>query len=116
MPIKTSSAKAKGRNLQQWVVAHILQVFPKLSPNDCKSTGMGQSGMDVQLSEAARAKFPYAVECKSNKANSIYKLYDQAVSNKEELEPLLIVKANRRAPLAVVDAEYFFNTLIGGKK
>ena len=112
MPITTSSAKAKGRRLQQWARDRILEIFPSLTGDDVVSTGMGQSGEDVRLSTAARKKFPYSVECKSRKKIAVYSDMDQASRNcPKGSEPLLIVKANRRKPLAIIDAEYFFKLI-----
>ena len=116
MPIKTSSAKAKGRRLQQWVRDRILAAFPKLDTSDVRSTSMGAAGEDVLLAKAARDVFPYSVECKSLKAVSIYKHVDQAKSNcPEGAEPLVIIKADRRKPLAVVDADHFIELSKGSR-
>lgn len=84
-------------------------MFPRLTDEDVRGTAMGQSGEDVLLSPAARKKFPYSVEAKARAKHSVYTMYDQAVSNSKSYEPLLIIKANRRKPLAVVDAEHFMN-------
>ena len=46
--MKTSSAKAKGRNLQKWVRDIILESFPGLEPDDVRSITMGDSGEDMQ--------------------------------------------------------------------
>ena len=109
MAIKTSSAKAKGRRLQQFVRDRILAAFPKLDQSDVRSTSMGAAGEDVLLSKAARDAFPYSVECKSLKSVAVYKHVDQAISNcPKNAEPLVIIKADRRAPLAILDAEHFF--------
>lgn len=108
VPMKTQSAKAKGRNLQKWVRDKILGVFPQLEPDDVKSTSMGASGEDVQLSPAARRLFPFSVECKSHKSFAIYSHYEQATTNcPEGNQPLLIIKGNNKKPLAVVDADWF---------
>ena len=112
MPIKTSSAKAKGRRLQQLVRDKILEIFPKLTSDDVRSTSMGATGEDILLSSAARKLFPYSVECKSRKNIAVYSDYDQAQNNcPAGAEPLVIMKANRRKPLALVDADYFFKLL-----
>lgn len=109
--MKPQSAKAKGRLLQQDVARRILELHPSLTENDVKSTGMGQGGMDVQLSEAARELFPYAVECKSRKSMAIYNDYDQAASNADDLIPLVVVKGNRKPPLVAMHIDEFFNLL-----
>lgn len=112
MAIKTSSAKAKGRNLQKAVCGYILDRFPDLEPDDCKSTSMGAGGEDVQLSPAARKQVPISVECKARKSIAIYEWYAQAEENcKEGLEPILVVKADRKKPLVCVDADYFFDLM-----
>lgn len=69
---------------------------------------MGASGEDVQLSSAARMVFPFQVECKSRKAIAVFKDYEQAQTH-GLVEPLVILKQNNSKPLALVDAEYFFN-------
>lgn len=108
MPIKPQSAKAKGRALQQWVRDRILKVFKHLHQDDVRSTAMGQGGEDVQLSPAARKVFPYSVECKANKAFSVYKYYDQAKENcPKGAEPLVVIKGNNKKPLVLVNAEHF---------
>lgn len=105
------SAKAKGRRLQQWVAARLLYWFSWLSEKDVRSTSMGAGGIDVQLSQAAHDAFPYAIECKNKKAFAVYTDYEQACDHCETIpgaEPLLVIKANEKQPLVVVDAEHFF--------
>jgi len=114
--ITTSAAKAKGRRLQQWVRDQILELFPKLEPDDVRSTSMGAGGEDVQLSPAARRLFPYSVECKSYKLFAVYKVMDQASENcPKGVTPLVILKSDRQKPLAVMDAKHFFKLLKKGK-
>jgi hypothetical protein len=109
--MKPSSAKAKGRSFQQEVRDKILALFPQLEPDDCRSTAMGQSGEDIQLSPAARKLFNFAVECKRYAKIAIYTWYEQAASNAGKSEPLLIVRADRKKALAVVDADYFLELI-----
>tara|TARA_B110000908_G_scaffold111131_1_gene130353 strand:+ start:5184 stop:5534 length:351 start_codon:yes stop_codon:yes gene_type:complete len=112
MAIKTSSAKAKGRKHQQWVRDQILAVYPQLESDDVRSTSMGAGGEDVQLSPAARKLFPYSVECKAHKSFAIYTVMDQAETNcPKNIQPMGIIKADRRRPLVVIDAEYFFGIM-----
>jgi len=105
--MKIQSAKNKGRMLQNHVRQRILETFSTLHPDDVRSTSMGKGGEDVQLSYAARLLFPYTVECKSRKAIAIYKDYDQASGHNPAWEPLLVIKQNGRAPLAVVQLDHF---------
>ena len=112
MTISTSSAKAKGRRLQQWVRDTLLKLLPSLEPDDIKSTSMGASGEDVQLSPAARKLVPISVECKARSTVGVYKFYDQALENSPpNMEPVVVIKADRKKPLAVVDADYYFNKI-----
>ena len=102
------SRKSKGKLLQNHVRDLILKYNPELHPDDCKSTTMGETGLDIQLSPHARKSVPLAIECKSRAAFAVYKDYEQAVSNtKEGLEPVLVIKGNRKKPLAMVDLDYF---------
>ena len=108
--LKPSSAKAKGRKLQQWCRDQILQRFPTLTTDDVRSTSMGAGGEDVQLSTAARELFTYTVECKNRKAIAVYKDYEQAKTH-GLIEPLVILKQNLSKPLALVDAEHFLDLI-----
>lgn len=112
--MQTASAKAKGRNLQKWVRDKILNKFRMLEADDCKSTGMGQSGEDIQLSPAARKVFPFSIECKARKTFATYLMYKQAQDNANGMEPLLFIKGNHKKPLVIMDAEYFFDNWPNG--
>lgn len=112
--MKPSSAKNKGRLLQQWVRDRILKVFKSLTLDDVRSTAMGQGGEDVQLSPAARKLFPYSIECKSNKSFAVYKHYEQCLANcPKKAEPLVIIKGNHKKPLVLIDADYFIKLTKG---
>jgi hypothetical protein len=65
---------------------------------------MGQSGCDLYLSPAARAQFPFGVECKAQETISLPAWWKQCENNasKEGLIPLLVFKRNREEPLAVL--------------
>jgi hypothetical protein len=105
--MKTSSAKAKGRNLQKHLRDALLAAFPVLEPDDCKSTSMGASGEDVQLSPAARKLIPCSFECKSYAKIAVYQWFKQCKSNAKHYQPVLVIKQNQDKPLAVIDLEYF---------
>jgi hypothetical protein len=106
--MKSSSAKAKGRGLQQTVRDILLANSEGLTSDDVRSTGMGQSGVDIQLSQAAKKQLPFAIECKNLAKVAVYKFYEQAQTNAGELEPIVVIKQNRSKPLVIVDAEWFF--------
>lgn len=105
--MKSQSAKAKGRKLQQAVRDAILQSFSTLEADDVRSTSMGAGGEDVLLSPKARKLFPYSVECKNLAKIAVYNYYQQAQTNCGKHEPLVVIKQNRCKPLAVVDLDHF---------
>jgi len=98
-----ASRKAKGRRLQQAVRQDLVDRLG-IDPGDILSTAMGQSGCDLYLSPAARARFPFAVECKHQETISLPAWWQQCTANaeKEGLTPLLLIKRNREEPLAVL--------------
>ena len=104
--MNTQSAKAKGRKLQQWVRDAIVSAC-NLQADDVQSRSMGAGGEDIMLSPTARVAFPFSIECKNQERISIWKSYEQAKSNAEVHEPLLIIKRNNHEPLAVINARYF---------
>ena len=50
------AAKAKGRTGQNEIRDKLLETFPEFEEDDIKSTTMGDTGEDIQLSPAAREK------------------------------------------------------------
>ena len=104
--MKPQSAKAKGRNLQKWVVQQLIETFD-IHPEDIKSCSMGAGGEDVQMARAAREKFPYSVECKYVEKLNIWDAYDQAKANCGDYEPIVVMKKNGKQPLVVIDAKSF---------
>src|SRR5574343_871240 len=56
--------KNKGKAFEREIVASILAAFPQLSPHDVLARSMGDPGVDIILSEAARKVLPLAIECK----------------------------------------------------
>lgn len=107
--ITPQSAKAKGRRLQQEVARIMLKLDPDLHPDDIVSRSMGASGEDIMLSPAARMTYPVSIECKSKAKFAGYTIMDQAKANcPKDMEPVAVVKADRRKPLVMVDAEHYF--------
>lgn len=110
--ITTQSAKAKGRRLQQDVVKMMLKLDPDLQKDDVTSRSMGAGGEDVLLSPQARMTYPISVECKAKSKFAGYTIMDQAKENcPKNMEPVAIVRADRKKALAMVDAEYFLELL-----
>ena len=87
-----ASRKAKGRRLQQAVRQDLVDHLG-IDPGDVLSTAMGQAGCDLYLSPAARALFPYGVECKHQEAIALPAWWRQCGANaaKEGLAPLLVL-------------------------
>jgi len=111
MTIKTSSAKAKGRRLQNWMAEKISEMLDiPMGKDECIAPReMGQSGTDVRLIGKAKELFPFAVECKYQETWSIPKWIKQAESNVQDGTCwLLVCKKNRMDPVIVMDAEKFF--------
>lgn len=104
--MKTSSAKAKGRNLQKWVVSKLIEHL-QLDEEDLESRPMGSSGEDIIMGKLSRQRFPYSVECKNQEKVNVWSAYEQAESNCKGYEPVVVIKKNRKKPLVVIDAEYF---------
>ena len=104
--MKTQSAKAKGRRLQQWF-RNVLIEGLDIHPEDIESRSMGAGGEDLIMARAAREKFPCSIECKNQERVNVWESYDQAESNSGDYEPIVVLKRNNRKPLILVDAEYF---------
>lgn len=108
MPIKTSSGKSKGRNLQKLVRDKLLSLSDTFRDGDIESTGMGQSGEDIQLSPHARDLLPISIECKSHAKFAVYSVIDQCKANcPDGCEPVVVLKANYKKPVAVIDLDYY---------
>ena len=104
--MKTSSAKQKGRKLQQWMRDLLIEKLG-VHPEDIESRSMGSQGEDLIMARAAREKFPLSIECKNQESVNVWKSYEQASENSGEYEPVLVIKRNKSKPLVVIDAEYF---------
>ena len=104
--MKTQSAKAKGRRLQQEFRNLLIEKL-EIHPEDIESRSMGASGEDLIMARAAREKFPYSIECKNVEKLNVWDAYDQASSNKGNYEPIVVMRKNNKKALVVVDAEYF---------
>lgn len=102
--------KAKGKNFQNWVVDKILERFDSLTERDVRSTTMGDSGVDIKLSEEAVKLYPYSTECKAVESINLWECWKQAQTNKEDgTSPVLFIKRNHTDPIVVVDALHFLD-------
>ena len=109
--MKTRSAKNKGKRLQNQIRDQLLENFKQLEPDDIKSTTMGESGEDIQLSPAARKLIPYAIECKNQEKLNIWESLKQAESNSEKGKPVLIFKRNSSKTYAVLEIQDFIDLI-----
>ncbi len=108
--IKTRSAKAKGKSLEKLIQTKILEKFPELK-DEIRVTIGQEHGSDLKLSKKALEVLPIKIEAKSRASMSVYTYYEQAKSHHGELEPIVIVKMNRRKPLIVMDLEYYLELI-----
>ena len=106
--MKTQSAKAKGRRLQQWIRDILIEKL-NVHPEDIESRSMGAGGEDLIMARAARESFPYSIECKNQEKINVWESYKQAEENSKDYEPIVVLKRNNQKPLILVDAEYFVN-------
>ena len=104
--MKSQSAKAKGRRLQQEFRNLLIEKL-NIHPEDIESRSMGAGGEDLIMARAAREKFPYSIECKNTEKLNVWAAYEQASSNKGNYEPIVVMRKNNKKALVVIDAEYF---------
>lgn len=112
--ITPQSAKAKGRNLQNWVAQKISEILnlPWGKDEMIASREASQSGTDIRLVGEAKERFPFSVECKWQEAWHIHSWIKQAQDNQEEgTDWLVIAKRNRMNPVVIMDADRFFDLL-----
>ena len=110
--MKPRSAKNKGKRLQNAIAAVMRTMIPEYWPGTpdqhVKSTTMGESGQDIQLSPHAAEILPFAVECKNQETWSVPSWWAQAKKNAGRLIPVLVLGRNRQQPLVVVEAAVYF--------
>ena len=112
--ISTSSAKAKGRGLQQWTCKKISELLniPWGQDEMIASREMGQCGTDVRLIGEAKKLFPFSVECKCQESWGFPAWIKQAQANQEKgMDWLLVVRKNHMKPIITMDGEAFFRLL-----
>ena len=109
--MKTRSAKAKGRRLQNKIRDLLLEEFKELEPDDIRTAIMGETGEDIKLSPAARRKIPYSFECKNQEKLNIWESLKQAEENSGDYDPVLIFKRNRSKTYAVINIEKFIELI-----
>ena len=108
----TRAAKAKGRTGQNEIRDKILQSFPDLEPDDVKSTTMGDSGEDIQLSPAARKKIPITIEVKRRKSalKTVYDYIEQAKSHAKG-EPVVFYRSDRNPWVVMIGLDHYIELI-----
>lgn len=79
--IRASSAKSKGKKLQNVVAEYVVNSFEELQPDDVTSTSSGAPGVDVLMSPLAQRLLPASFECKNTKVRPAQKAIDQSTYN-----------------------------------
>jgi hypothetical protein len=112
--IKTSSAKAKGRDLQQWVcraIADMIQIPYNQQNDQCEihSREMGQAGIDIILRGEAIRKFPYSVECKNSEGINVKEALHQAQTNCYPNTSAIVVHKQKglKEPIVIMEWSVF---------
>tara|TARA_R100001369_G_scaffold10603_1_gene23623 strand:+ start:63 stop:416 length:354 start_codon:yes stop_codon:yes gene_type:complete len=113
----TRAAKAKGRLGQQEIRDALLETFDHLEPDDVKSTVMGDTGADVQLSPLAQKYIPISIEVKRRKTGlkTVYSWMKQA-ENHTEKPPVVFYRSDRQPWLVVTELDHYLELLKGSKK
>ena len=81
--MKTSSAKAKGRRLQDYVVKKLKEKYlnNSLEDDDVKPAIMGETGTDIKLSPLAKSFIPFDIECKNQEKLNVWSALKQCEAN-----------------------------------
>ena len=109
--MKTRSAKAKGRRLQNKIRDLLLEEFKELEPDDIRTAIMGETGEDIKLSTAARRKIHYSFECKNQEKINIWESLNQAEENSGDYPPVLIFKRNRSKTYVTLELDEFLKLI-----
>ena len=106
------AAKAKGRTGQNEIRDKLLETFPEFEEDDIKSTTMGDTGEDIQLSPAARKKLPITIEVKRRKSGmkTAYDYMEQA-SKHGKGEPVVFFLADRKNWITMISLEHYMDLL-----
>ena len=113
--MKTSSKKAKGHALEKLISARIIEAF-NLDEEDVRIPVGSETGADIKLNSRAKRLCPFQFEAKNHeKFLTLYSYYEQAVNHKDGLVPCLVIKMNRRQPLAILDLDHLL-TLVANNK
>ena len=82
-----------------------------LEPNDIESQVMGMSGEDIVLSPAAKRVIKYSFECKNQERLNLWSSLEQAESNCEDRNPVLVFKRNRSKAYVAIEFDHFIELI-----
>lgn len=82
-----------------------------LETNDIESQVMGMSGEDIVLSPAAKRAIRYSFECKNQERLNLWKSLEQAESNCEDRQPVLVFKRNRTKTYVAIEFNHFIDLI-----
>lgn len=104
--------KNKGRLGQNEIRDKLLETFPEFEPDDIKSTTMGDTGEDIQLSPAVRRKIPITIEVKRRKSalKTVYDFIDQA-SHHGKGEPVVFYRSDRKPWVVMVGLDHYMELI-----
>ena len=111
------AAKAKGRGGQNEIRDKLLDIFPEFEPDDIKSTTMGDTGEDIQLSPAARRVLPISIEVKRRKGElkTVYGYMEQAARHGKG-EHVVFFRSDRKPWVVMVGLDHYMELLRNWKK
>ena len=109
--MKPSSAKGKGRRLQNFLKENLYSHFPSLREGDIKTAVMGESGEDIILSPAARDIIPFSFECKNQERLNIWESLSQSEDNCGKNIPAVVFKRNRTKAYIALELEEFLKII-----
>ena len=95
--MRTSSAKAKGRRLQDFVRDIYRDIFRhQLEPDDITSRQMGGAGTDVVFTPSAKKLIPFDIEAKNQEKFNLNEAMKQAITNsKDGRIPMVVFSKNQ---------------------
>ena len=112
MKIKPSSAKAKGRRLQNYVCQVLSEItgIPWGKDELIAPREMGQSGPDIRLIGEARKLINIAFECKNEEKWKVPEYIRQAKEQKwDDVDHWTVVvsKNRQKIPYVIIDMDFF---------
>lgn len=108
------SAKNKGRIACKELQEALLEYLPDLTVDDVRVTSSGVGGEDIQLSTAAQAKIPFAIEVKNQERLNVWQSFEQAKAHATGTgrTPLLVFRRNRSELMVSLRLEDFLKLVM----